>query len=95
MTPRVQNLLVILGIVLIAALGYYLYTQNAATTLVVGTVDNQVAVETGMFLERLNALKEVSFDTSIFTDPRFSALVDFSQPVTSQPVWRQNPFVTN
>lgn len=97
MSSRVQNLLMLLGIVLIAGLGYYLYTQNSATTLQNASVASrtQIAVESNLFLRRLNELKSISLDGAIFSNPRFNALVDFTEPINPQPVGKSNPFSTN
>lgn len=95
MSAKIQNLIVILGVVLIAFVGYYLYTQNTNSTLMNGAVDNQVAVETSLFLERLTVLQGIALDGSLFSDPRFQNLVDFSEPISPQPIGRDNPFSLN
>ncbi len=95
MSATIQNLIVILGVVLLAFLGYYLYTQNASAQLANGTVDNQVAIETSQFLDRLVTLQGITLDGTLFADPRFQNLVDFSEPVVPQPVGRDNPFSLN
>ncbi len=95
MSSRVQNLLMILGIVLIAALGYYLMTQRSATGLQGSMPNSQIAAESSTFLRRLNDLKSITLDGSVFSNPRFRILVDFSEPITPEPVGRTNPFTTN
>ncbi|OIP77647.1 MAG: hypothetical protein AUK16_01390 [Parcubacteria group bacterium CG2_30_44_11] len=95
MSAKIQNLIVLLGIILIAFLGYYLYTQNANSQLMNGTIDNQVALETSLFLERLIILQGISLDDSLFSNSRFQSLVDFSEPIIPQPIGRDNPFSSN
>jgi hypothetical protein len=95
MSANIQNLIVILGIVVIASLGYYLYTQNSAAQLNNGMVDNQVALETSLFIDRLARLGAITLDTSLFSDARFKNLADFSEPVVAQPIGRDNPFSSN
>lgn len=95
MTSRAQNLLMILGLVLVAGLGYYVYSQRAALSLNTGTVDNELAVTTNEFVQRLAELSNIKYDTTIFSDPRFRSLVDFSEPINPQPVGSPNPFTGN
>ncbi len=94
MSSRVQNLLMILGIVLIAGLGYYLYIQEGSTELATGPGANrtQIALESAVILQRLNEIKQISLEADLFTNPQFQALVDFTEPIIPQPVGRPNPF---
>ena len=92
MTPKLQNALIFLGIIAIAGLGYYLYTQKDGTALTNIQVDNQAAAETAEFLQRLNELKTISLEGAIFSDERFLTLSDFSQAVIPVPIGRSNPF---
>ncbi len=85
----------ILGIILIAALGYYLMTQRSSSNLQGSVPNNQIAAESSTFLRRLNDLKSITLDDSVFSNPRFDALVDFSEPISPEPVGRINPFTTN
>jgi len=95
MSAKIQHLIDLLGIILIAFLGYYLYTQNNNSQLMNGTIDNQVALETSLFLERLIILQGISLDDSLFSNSRFQSLVDFSEPIIPQPIGRDNPFSSN
>lgn len=45
-------------------------------------------------LVALATLKSTKLDTSIFTDPVFVSLKDFSVDISAQPVGRRNPFAT-
>jgi hypothetical protein len=93
MNSTLQNILIILGIVAIGALGYYLFIQNNDISLQNSEIDNQAAVETSVFLQRLNELKLVRFDGAIFADARFMSLVDSTEIVVPVPVGRSNPFI--
>lgn len=92
MSSTVQNIIIILGIILIASLGYYLYTQSDSISLQNGQVNNQAAAETSQFLARLNELKSITLKADIFSDPRFQSLEDSSKVVVPVPVGRSNPF---
>jgi len=93
MTSKLQNTLVIIGLIAVAAMGYYLFIQNGSIALDNNAVDNQVAVETGQFLQKLNELKLIKLDGTIFADPRFISLIDSSVPVVPVEQGRVNPFV--
>lgn len=92
MSSTIQNIIMLLGIILIAALGYYLYTQNDTASLQNGQVNNQAAAETSQFLIRLNELKLIKLEADIFNDPKFHSLVDSSRIVFPVPLGRTNPF---
>lgn len=93
MSPLVQNILIVGGLLLILGVGYFLYTQNSTLdTSNNAMLTNQAAVETAEFLRRLNELKAIELDGQIFSDPRFSALLDYTSPVLSEPIGNTNPF---
>ena len=92
---RLKNLLVIAAVVLVGALGYYLYSQNQLSTLVVSDseVASQAAAESAAFLDRLAEIKRVDLNVDILNDPRFRSLRDNRLPVIEENVGRPNPFV--
>lgn len=93
MSSLLQNIIVIGGIVVLLGLGYYLYTQNAALDVSNDSaVSTQVAAETADFLRRLNELKAIQLNGTLFSDPRFISLVNFTAPVLVEPVGQDNPF---
>jgi len=87
--------MILLGLIAIAGLGYYLFVQNNRSTLDTqgGIVANQAAIESADFLRKLNEMKLIQLDTSIFSDPRFQSLQDNTPTVIELPVGRKNPFV--
>lgn len=96
MSSRVQNLLVVLGLVALAALGYYLYSQNQLTTLKggsPGSISTEAAIESADFLRKLNELEQIDLDAKIFGDPRYQSFRNNRQPVTPEGVGRPNPFI--
>mgnify|MGYP006136849217 CR=1 FL=1 len=92
MSSSLQNILMLAGVVLIAALGYYVFVQNGSADLRNTQVDNSASAETAMFLQRLNDLQSIKLDGAIFTDQRFSNFFDFSQPITPVSVGKPDPF---
>ncbi len=88
-----KNIITLLGIVLIAALGYYLYTQNSSLdTSGQSEVVRQASMEAAVFRDRLNDIKSIQIDSAVFMDPKFQSLQDFSPAPVSLPVGTQNPF---
>ncbi len=94
MSTLLQNILILVGLLCVGGLGYYLYMQNSDSSLDTqnAQVSNQVAIETAEFLRRLNELKAITLDTSVFSDPRFSSLVEMTTTPPVERVGRNNPF---
>lgn len=92
MSSTLQNLIAVLGIILVGGVGYYLYVQNSSLSSTTVTATNEASVQAAQFLSRLNELKTLNLDDSIFNDPRFRSLVDVREDVSPVPVGRQNPF---
>ena len=90
-----KNLIIFLGLILLLALGYYLFVINGDSSLETNNaiVVNRAEAETREFLQRLNELKIIELDTAVLSDPRFSSLVEYSTPVPAVLVGRENPFV--
>jgi hypothetical protein len=93
MSSSLQNLIALLGIVVLGVVGYFLYVQND-TVLVSSTVSssNEASLEAAQFLSRLNELKLLRLDDSLFNDPRFRSLRDVREPVVPTAIGRTNPF---
>ncbi len=52
-----------------------------------------ISKESTDFLSIVAGLRTITIDTSIFTNPAFTQLVDFGVPLTPQPVRNSNPFL--
>lgn len=96
MSGRLQNLIIALGLVVLAYLGYYLYSNNSDAVLRSdnAAVANQAASESAEFLRRLNDLKTIELRADIFSDPEFQSLQSNVRPVEELGVGRENPFVS-
>jgi len=90
----IKNIIVVLGLILLLAAGYYLFVINDSG-LEAGNqvVLNQAEAETRELLQRLNELKAIELDTAIFSDDRFTSRVDVVPVLTPQQVGRDNPFL--
>lgn len=92
MTPLMQNTLIVLSLLGLAAFAYYLLVMQGDTALNT-SVNETASIESQIFLEQLNQLKSVSLQTEIFSDQQFRSLVNQSATVQPQPVGRTNPFI--
>lgn len=84
-----------LGLLAVAALGYYLYTQQQASELLVESnlLSSEAAAESADLLRRLNEVKKIELDTSVLSDPRFRLLTNNQTPVLPDNIGRANPFI--
>ncbi len=89
-----KNKILIIGLLVVAAVGYYLFKPDAAPedplvtsqSGITGSIGQELVIE----LNRLKALQNINDD--IFKDPTFVSLQDFTQVVIPQPLGRNNPF---
>jgi hypothetical protein len=83
------SMLLILAL-LVAAVGYWFFFMGEEDTATLSPVyvENQAQTQ----FQALVGTLPVSFDTSIFSDARFSFLEDLSTPVIPEPVGRADPF---
>jgi hypothetical protein len=95
MSAAAKNLIALLGLATVAFAGYYLYSQQSATTLSTESGDQsleQMLMKTQVFIERRQSLDKVVIDSTLFEDERFRSLRAFTKPVEDMPVGRPNPF---
>lgn len=92
MMSVLKNMFVIIGLLLVAGLGYYLYQGNESLVGGHETGGLQVEAESEDFIRRLEMLKRISIDKELFTDPRFTTLRSFATPPPILPTGRSNPF---
>lgn len=85
-----NTLILTTAIALLATLGYW-YLINAdevEPTLSASTPTNQAQMQ---FEKLISDLRPISFDTDIFSDPRFNALVDLTTPIAPETFGRLDP----
>lgn len=94
MSGFLKNATVIIGLIVIAGLGYYLFLmqQDENVTLESQNTVGEARLASARFIRELNAIQSLEISTNLFSDPRFRSLVDFSRPVLPLPVGRDNPF---
>lgn len=91
-----KNIALIVGLVIVAVAGYFTFTRSpepdAAVSTIAGASSAAAAVGQELVIElnRLKALRNIS--TDVLSDPSFESLVDYTQPIPTQPLGRLNPF---
>ena len=94
MVSLIKNIVVIVGLLALAALGYYLFVLERGSTINSGLSADvqQSEIEAQEFLRRLEDVESIEISTAVFSDSRFQSLTDFSSEVDRVPVGRDNPF---
>ncbi len=102
-----KKLILIIGLVIIAGVGYGIFissrspSEDSTSTRQVVGVDGETTTEgvedvTGEagreFVTQLLAIQSINFNLNFFNDPVFRNLQDFSQVIEKQPIGRPNPF---
>ena len=95
MNKSLTNIIVLIGIMVTAVAGYFLFAQDSAMLLSSSTSDKQLQqllTSSQLFVERSRTLSSINMDTSVFDDPVFNSLKSFSPPPSEFQVGRANPF---
>lgn len=90
-----KSLIGIIVLVIVGALVYFFYIGNKAPD-VDSLLDSQATPDataaSSRILALLNQISSLKIDTSLFNDPAYQSLVDYSVPIPEIPVGRNNPF---
>jgi len=94
MKKNINNILAVIGFVLLLGFAYYLYTQQSSGSLANTSSDASTmnSIRSNQIVDRLSSIKTISLDGAIFSDPDFRALLDFSIPISPVTVGKPNPF---
>jgi len=95
MNKSLTNIVVLVGIIVTAVAGYFLFSQNSSPLASSSPSDQQLQqllMSSQLFVERSRALSEIDMDTTVFDDPVFNSLKSYSPPPNEFPVGRSNPF---
>ncbi len=86
-----NTLLIILTTAIVAAGAYWYFFVNndVQTSLTSSVVQNQSREK---FQTLISQLEPISFETSLFSDPRFTGLYDLTTPIAPEPAGRSDPF---
>ncbi len=80
---------IIAGIAVLGGLYWYFFSGTPQPSL---TATAPASADQAAFQSLVGQLAPISFDTSIFSDPKFAALTDLATPVTPEPAGRIDPF---
>ena len=86
-----NTILIVIVTLIIAAVAYwYFFTGTGNQPPLSGnTSANEAQMQ---FQTLISELQPISFDTKIFSDARFNALVDITTPVSPETIGRLDPF---
>ena len=89
-----SNIIILVATALLIAAGvfwYYSTRTGNESPLTALPVDNQAQTR---FQTLASELRLISFNTSIFSEARFMALVDLATPISPEAAGRLDPFAT-
>lgn len=91
---RQHKLLSLAILVLLIGVAWWEFTQSAAPASVITTnnVGNATDTQDAQIVSTLLQLQAVTLSGTIFTDPGFLSLQDFTTQVVSEPIGRPDPF---
>jgi hypothetical protein len=85
-----QLMIALGGVILLAIIYFFFFSSPSSPDL---TSSGVPASPTELFFANLQSeLTPISFDTALFDDPRFNALVDIRTAITDETKGRQDPF---
>jgi hypothetical protein len=86
-----STLFIGLAVVIVLGVGYLLFFDTPAAPPLSATAAASTAAE-NQFAALVTQLASVTFDTRIFSDPRFTGLTDLTTPITPEASGRTDPF---
>lgn len=89
-----QHKLIAAILIVVVLVGAWYALSGSSTPAPTLTVTSVAGSDTAdqTLVATLLQLRSVKLDATIFSDPAFLALQDFSTPIVSEPVGRPNPF---
>ncbi|MDO8623962.1 MAG: hypothetical protein Q7R54_01275 [bacterium] len=85
-----QTTILIAIMVLLGGVYWYFFTGNEPEVSLSATDPTDPTEQE--FLNLASKLSSISFETNLFSDPRFTALVDLSTPIRPESQGRPDPF---
>jgi hypothetical protein len=90
-----KNIIIIIGIVLLALVVYFYYEGSrptADTSFETVTANADAEAVGSRVLSLLNQIRSLKIDTTVFKDPAYMSLRDYSVAIPQEDVGRENPF---
>jgi len=79
---------------ILAGGGYWYFTSQSGNEAPLTGTGPSLSPEQTEFESLVNQLQPISFNTEIFSDPRFTSLVDLTTPISPEPSGRIDPFAS-
>ncbi|MBA3788910.1 hypothetical protein H0X32_00755 [Patescibacteria group bacterium] len=92
MSSRIKIIVAVLVVAVLLGAAYLLLFNNNNTNAAVTVEGGATSAAEVTFLNLSSQLQPISFDTTIFTDPRFMALVDIHTAILPETSGRKDPF---
>jgi hypothetical protein len=95
MSQLFQKMFITVGAIGLLVLGYLLFVQPSQFSLDEGSVNplaDSVLAKTQVFIERRAQLDQVSIDSTLFSDPRFTGLRSYTAALSTQSVGKSSLF---
>jgi len=86
-----KTIILILAALVVCAGAYWFFFSGGGNDVPLTTTPATTGAQ-ATFQSLGLQLGSISFDTNIFTDPRFASLVDLATPVAPESVGRTDPF---
>ncbi len=97
MSSTFKNIVTLLGLALLAGIGYLAFNRYDTNVPLVNTVSNMATTDvefaTQDLLRQQALLNTFNISGDIFSDPRFVSLTDYRINLIPEPIGRPNPFV--
>ncbi len=94
MSTRTKIIVGVVGGVVILAAAYLLFFNSNSNTSAVSNGSAPASAAEVAFLNLASKTGPITFDTSIFSDPRFTSLVDIHTVIIPEPQGRTDPFAS-
>lgn len=88
---RYRNVIITVLVALGGFVAYSIFIGTPGSVLIEESAPAQTAVEQEL-IALLIELRSIKLDLSLFENPEFQSLTDFSQELVPEPVGRENPF---
>jgi len=86
-------ILIIIGILLAGGIYWYFFTGTGNQAPLTAALPTQNVAQT-QFQDLVSKLQPISFNTAIFSNPKFMALTNLTTPIAPEPIGRPDPFAS-
>lgn len=95
MPDSVQNIIALIGMVILGGIGFYFFYLDGSSTLQNGEFRevSEAEIQAVKFRQTLAKIQALQLDKDIFADDRFNSLVVFGTAISTDETGRDNPFV--